>query len=99
MLRAVALHSFFPSALPVPLSKTPQNSTAPSVILGIMGRCREAKGMVLLTVVSDPSDGSIDILEPLANFVLKHGFSALQAINLRQSSHLQCNTVKCNSAE
>lgn len=38
-------------------------------------------------------------LEPLTNFVLKHGFSALQAINLRQSSHLQCNTVKCNNAE
>jgi len=71
VLRAVAFHSSFASALPVPLSKMLQNSIAPSVILGIMGRCKEAKGMMLLMLVSDPSGSFLDVLHSFKQFCTK----------------------------
>lgn len=72
MLRAMAFLSLFPSALPVPLSKILQNSAAPTVILGATGRCREAKGMMLLVLLSDPSDdGFLDVLDSFNQFCAK----------------------------
>lgn len=90
VLRAVSFHSLFPPALPVPLSKILQNSTAPSVILGIMGRCREAKGMMLLMLVSGPPDGSLDVFDSFNQFCAKtqvfsfadSSFKAIEALTM-----------------
>lgn len=67
VLRAMAFHSLFPSALSVPLSNILQNSISPSVTLGIV-KYKETKGMMLLMLVSDPSDGSLYVLDSLNQF-------------------------------
>lgn len=85
MLGAVAFLSLVHSALPVPLSKILQNSAAPRVVLRIMGRCKEAKRMMLLMLGPDKFGVFLVVLDSFNQFfdktgVLRFGDSLFEAI-------------------